>query len=38
MIEYQDYSNKLIKKIAHLMLSYADKHKLKIGEGSEIKT
>lgn len=38
MIEYRDYSNNFIKKIAHLLLSYADKHQLTIGKGEPLKT
>lgn len=38
MIEYRDYSHKLIKKIAQLILSYATKHQLKVGEGTEKET
>jgi hypothetical protein len=34
MLEYIDISNKLIKKIAHLVLSYAEKYRLKIAEGA----
>jgi hypothetical protein len=34
MLEYKSISNKLIKKIAHLVLSYADKYKLKIADGT----
>ena len=35
MIEYVNISNKLVKKLARMLMSYANKHKLKVGEGTE---
>jgi hypothetical protein len=38
MLEYRDYSNKFIKKIACVLLSYADKHRLTVGKGQAMKS
>ena len=38
MLEYRKISHHLLKKIGHMILSYADKHRLKIGVGEEKKT
>ncbi len=38
MLEYRDYSNKFIKKIACVLLSYADKHQLTVGKGQAMKS
>ena len=38
MLDYIKISNHLLKKIGHLIMSYADKHHLKIGIGEEKKT
>lgn len=38
MLEHKKISNHLVKKIGHMILSYADKHSLKIGVGTEKKT
>ena len=35
MIEYKNISNKIIKKIGHFILSFADKHMIKVGDGTE---
>ena len=35
MLEYVKVSNNLLKKIGHVIMSYADHHKLKIGLGEE---
>ena len=35
MFEHQKISHNLAKKVAHLAFSFADKHKLKVGKGTE---
>lgn len=38
MLEYVRLTNRIINKIGKLVLSYADRHHLKVGEGVELLT